>query len=285
VPLTVTDFLRLPAVKPDAVSRYGDGPDTFGHLHRPAGAGPHPVGIVLHGGCWQAPYDLRPMGSLCAALAREGIAAWSLEYRRLGGGGGWPATFLDVAAGADHLRALADAHALDLSRVVTLGHSAGGHLALWLAARHRLPAHAELATRDPLAVRGVVALAALGDLAEGLRLGLCGEACGLVLGGAPEPPAGREAQGSPARLLPLGVPHRHIVGAEDTIVPPGYVRAFVESAARAGDDARVQVIADAGHFECASPATVMWPVVLAATRELLGAAEERGEWQAFRRGS
>jgi pimeloyl-ACP methyl ester carboxylesterase len=139
--------------------------------------------------------------------------------------------------------------------------------------------------RDPLPLRGVVALAALGDLAEGRRLGLCGDACGHVLGGAPEPPPGREDQGSPVRLLPLGVPHRHVVGAEDAIVPPGYVSAFVDAAVRAGDDASVRVIADAGHFECASPSTATWPAVLAAARELLGAERDRGEWQSFRRGS
>ena len=90
---------------------------------------------LLHGGCWQAEYGLTPLGQLAQAIADRGAAVWSIEYRRLGNGGGWPATFLDAGAALDHLRTLADEYALDLRRVVTAGHSAGGHLALWLAGR------------------------------------------------------------------------------------------------------------------------------------------------------
>ena len=122
------------------VHSYGGSPSEVGELFVPSGAGPHPVAVVVHGGYWRAQYDRSLMEGLCLDLAAHGMVAWNLEYRRVGGGGGWPQTFLDVAAGVD---ALADvAAALDLSRVVAVGHSAGGQLALWAAARGTLPAEA-----------------------------------------------------------------------------------------------------------------------------------------------
>jgi len=140
------DYLKLPCVPPQHTYAYGPEASQFGHLYLPPGRGSRPVILVIHGGCWQAEYGLLPMSALCSALAGEGLAVWNLEYRRLGDGGGWPATFHDVAAGADFLRTIAASHELDLDRLVALGHSAGGHLALWLAGRHRLPAGSELAS-------------------------------------------------------------------------------------------------------------------------------------------
>ena len=137
--MSAGDVLALP--RPEAQHRiaYGPGPQQFGELRLPDGAGPHPVVIVVHGGCWLAEYDLGYMSSLAAALTADGVATWSIEYRRVGDdGGGWPGTFDDVGAAADHLREIAAEHELDLERVVAVGHSAGGHLALWLAARHGL---------------------------------------------------------------------------------------------------------------------------------------------------
>ncbi len=284
--LTTADYLRLPEVAPDAVIRYGADADAFVHLYRPAGAGPHPVAIVLHGGCWEAPYGLEPLGGLCRALAHEGIAAWSVEYRRIGGGGGWPATFGDVAAAADAVRTHAHAHALDPARAIALGHSAGGHLALWLATRASLPAGHALRGAAPLALRGVVGLAAIADLAAARREGICGgDVVAALLGGEPEAVPDRLALGSPAARLPLRVPHRHVVGANDPIVPPPHVRAFVDAARAAGDDARIDVLPHAGHFEPVLPHGAAWPAVRDAARELAGLRPRGGEWQAQRRGS
>ena len=122
---------------------YGPGTDRFGELWRPAGDGPWPVVALLHGGFWRARRTLELMRPLAADLAGRGFAAWNLEYRRVGQpGGGWPGTFQDVAAGLDHLAELAGREPLDLDRLVVAGHSAGGHLALWSAARPGLPAGA-----------------------------------------------------------------------------------------------------------------------------------------------
>lgn len=266
--LTVDDYQRWPAAPADLRHAYGPHPDQFGDLYLPVTPGPHPVIILLHGGCWRERFGLGPLGPLNLALRGAGLAVWSLEYRRIDGAGGWPATFQDVAAGADALRELAPRYGLDLGRVLAAGHSAGGHLALWLAARLRLPPGSPLASPDPLPLRGVVALAALADLAEGARRQLCGTAIAELLAAAPDREAAY-AQASPAALLPLGVPQRHIVGADDPIVPADYLRDYVGQARAAGDDATLTVLPGAGHFEPVSPAGPAWDAVLAAVRELL----------------
>ena len=172
-------------------------------LRLPKGPGPHPVVILVHGGCWQAPWGFDHVRSLAAALTAEGYATWSLEYRRLGDpGGGWPGTFEDVARGADHLREAAKAHPLDLDRVVALGHSAGGQLALWLAARPRLPAGSPLHAAQPLRLRGVVSLAGITDLRAGAEGGVCGDAIPQLLGGPPQDQADRAGPGVADRARP-----------------------------------------------------------------------------------
>ncbi len=264
--LTTDDYMAQPPGRPDLRAPYGAHPDQFGELYLPAGAGPHPPVVLIHGGCWRDQYGLAPLGPLCEALRSAGYAVWSLEYRRLGGGGGWPATFADIAAGADALRRL-DAP-LDLGRAVAAGHSAGGHLALWLAARPRLPRTSALWSADPLPIRGVLALAGLADLAAAAGRTLCGTAVPELLGGPPDARPERYAEASPAALLPLGVPHAHLVGANDTIVPPDYLEAFVAAARAAGDAATLTVLPDAGHFEVVAPAPPAWDALLAALREL-----------------
>lgn len=264
--LITDDYLALPPGQPHLRAAYGPHPDQFGELYLPEGAGPHPAVVLIHGGCWRAQYGLAPLGPLCEALRGAGYAVWSLEYRRLGGGGGWPTTLADIAAGADALRRLGAP--VDLGRVVAAGHSAGGHLALWLAARPRLPSASELWDADPLPITGVLALAALGDLAEAARRSLCGTAVVELLSGAPHERSERYALASPAELLPLGVPHSHIVGAHDAIVPPDYLAAFVARARETGDDATLTVLPAAAHFEVVVPAAPALGAVLAALGEL-----------------
>ena len=269
VPLSVEDYLKLPEARPSHRLSYGLDREQFGDLYLPAGAGPHPVVVLLHGGCWQAKYALGPLGGLCAAFAGEGYAVWNLEYRRLGNGGGWPATFLDVAAGADLLRSISQRHALDLSRVIAAGHSAGGHLAAWLGARHRLPVTSALVSPGPLRLRGVLTLAGIIDLAEGMKRKLCGGACGQLLGGTPDQVPDRYAQASPTELAPLGIPQWHLAGLADTVVPPDYVQ---QSSARMGlsDSVRIEVIGAAGHFELVQPSGPAWDAVRTAARRLFG---------------
>lgn len=266
--LSVDDYLALPIGRPDLRVAYGPHPDQFGELYLPAGAGPHPAVVLIHGGCWRAQFGLAPLGSLCAAMRAAGYAVWSLEYRRVGGGGGWPTTLHDVAAGADAIRGLGAP--IDDTRVLTAGHSAGGHLALWLAGRPQLSRTAALWSADPLPVRGVLALAALGDLAEAAARGLCGTAVSELLGGEPHERPERYAEASPATLLPLGLAHAHLVGAGDSIVPPAYVEQFVRRAGAAGDDATVTVLPEAGHFDVVAPVGPAWEAVQSALARLVG---------------
>ncbi len=270
--LTTAEALALAQPAADHRIPYGPDPLQFGELRLPKGDGPFPVAIVLHGGCWLADYDLGYVAGLATAVAAEGIVTWSLEYRRVGDdGGGWPGTFLDVAAGADHLRALADRFPLDLDRAVAVGHSAGGHLALWLAARHRLPPGSPVTTGEPLTLLGVVGLAPIADLAAYASEEGCGAAVPGLLGGSPGEVRDRVALVSPVQLLPLGAPQHLLVGDADPIVPPALVRAYAEAALTAGDDVVVTVLPAAGHFEPVVPAGSVWPQVLEAVRALLEA--------------
>ncbi len=275
-PMTSQDLLALPQPAADVTMAYGAAPQQFAELRLPKGPGPHPVVVVLHGGCWQTPWGLDHIRSFCAAVTAEGHATWSLEYRRLGDpGGGWPGTFEDVARGADHLRQVAREHPLDLDRVVAVGHSAGGHLALWLAARPRVPDGTPLRGDSPLALRGVVSLAGIPDLREGARRSVCGDAIPRLLGGPPAEHEDRIRLGSPRELLPLGVPQRLVCGSRDGIVPPELSTEYADAAQRAGDPVDVHIVRGAGHFELVNPDSGAWPAVRAALGKLLPAPPQR----------
>ncbi|MCP3103729.1 alpha/beta hydrolase [Myxococcus sp. K15C18031901] len=261
----------LEAAAPSADVRipYGPGPHHFGDLRLPAGPGPHPVVVALHGGFWRAKYDLSHLGHLCAALTAEGFATWSLEFRRIGHeGGAFPGTLADAALGADFLRTLAGTHGLDLARVVVLGHSAGGHLALWLGARHRLPAADPLHVEAPLRPKGVVALAAVSDLARAFALRLGDGVVESFVGGSPEAVPERYRSASPAELQPLGIPQVLVHGTDDDTVPVSLSEEFTERGRALGDDVRQITLAGAGHFEVVDPRSAEWPLVLQAVRSL-----------------
>jgi pimeloyl-ACP methyl ester carboxylesterase len=270
-PMTVAKLEGSPAIPVDHRLFYGPDPSQFGDLYLPRQTGPHPVVIVVHGGCWWARVGLDYLGELCKAFTGEGFAVWNVEYRRLGNGGGWPMTFLDVARSADFLRELAEIYALNLSRVVAVGHSAGGHLALWLAGRHRLPTDSPLYTRTPLPLGGVVSLAGVGDLVEEANCQLCGGACQELMGGSPEAEWQRYRQGSPKELLPLGVTQWHIVGSAGLIVPVDTVQQYVTVAAQY-DPVQLDILPDVGHFEFSAPASPAWPAVRHAVHTLLAKA-------------
>lgn len=262
------DVLTRPAPRADERIRYGDDPSQFGDLRLPPGPGPHPVVAFVHGGCWRAEYDLAHAGHICAALTATGLATWSIEYRRLGNGGGWPATFLDVARALDHLPAIAGTYGLDLGRVVAAGHSAGGHLAAWLAARHRLPREDPAHVEAP-ALRGVVPVAGLVDLTRASELGLCGGSVDLLLGGAPAKVPGRYALASPFELLPLHVPQILVSGGRDTIAPTEIAERYAARARERGDDVRLVTIPEADHFDLIDPTSPHFPPVRDAVLSLL----------------
>jgi len=237
----------------------------------PVPPGPFPVVVLLHGGFWKAMYTMRLMTALASDVMGRGWAAWNLEYRRVGSfpAGGWPATFDDVAAGIDHLGTLAGPYRLDLDRVVAVGHSAGGHLALWAAGRSRLPAGAPgVPVGVPL--RGAVGLGAVSDLARAAALGLGGGAVDRLLGGSPERRPERYAIADPAALVPLGVPQVLVHGADDGVVPVTMSRDYVDRAVAAGDQAVMAALPGVGHMELIDPASPAWAVAVAEIERLLG---------------
>ena len=266
--------MQFPAIAADRRLAYGPGGERFGDLYLPRRAVPHyvtglhPVAIVLHGGCWQARYGLAPLGRLCAALAAEGLAVWNVEYRRLDNGGGWPLTFMDVAAAADALRRMAPVYHLDLARVISIGHSAGGHLALWLAGRHHLPASSLLYSAAPLPLCGVLSLAGVPDLAAALKEGLCGDAAAKLAGGLPSEVPAHYQQASPIEMLPLGVRQWHIIGRDDDTVHVDYLQRYAAVAAQ-HDPVQLDILPDAGHFEVVDPRAPAWAAVRDAALALV----------------
>jgi acetyl esterase/lipase len=260
--LAAQSILDIPAAAPGAHLAYGKNEFQFGELHLPEGKGPHPVAMVIHGGYWRARYDLRHLGHFCAALAKAGMAAWSLEYRRLGNeGGGFPGTLDDVRAGAAFLEKIAGEKRLDMRRVVATGHSAGGQLVLWLAKQRVLP------------LKGVVPLAPVADLRRAWELKLSSNVAADFLGGSPEEVPDRYRQASPMEMLPLGVRQRVIHGDRDEEVPLSISREFIAAARRSGDDATLTEVAGAGHFELIDPissgGTAAWVRVRDTIEKLL----------------
>jgi acetyl esterase/lipase len=209
---------------------YGSHPSQRADLHLPSGPGPYPVSILIHGGSWHKRYGKIVMRGLAADLLRRGSAVWNIEYRRLGEGGGWPATFADVAAAIDHL-ALLEAR-LDLDDVTVIGHSAGGHLALWAASRGSLPEGAPGAG-PVLQPRRAVGQAPVSDLAGAYRL-WHGGAVQALMGGSPEQLPERYAIGDPIALLPVPVPVLLVHGSDDRTVSIKLSRHYLE-VARASD--------------------------------------------------
>ena len=270
--MTPANYTQLPVVKGDVRYAYGSQEDQFGELFRPSTPAPdsgYPTVALLHGGCWRQAFGAEPMGQLARAIAQLGVAVWNLEYRRLDGAGGWPQTFEDISNGVDWLKVIAKDESLDLDKAAVAGHSAGGHLALWASARHRLPADSELANESPLPLRAAISLAGIGDLDDANLREICRGAPAQLMGGLADERPDRYASGSPRRLLPLGVPQFHICGTQDVLVPIDHVRGFVQHASEAGDDAWLTEVPDAGHFEIVIAGSSAWPTVEAVFRDVL----------------
>lgn len=263
----------MPLPEPGERIPYGDGPQQFGELRMPKGEGPFPVIVLIHGGCWQSAFDFVYMTRLAAWLTDRGVATWTIEYRRIGDdGGGWPGTFLDAAGATDALREIAKKAPINLKRVYAAGHSAGGQLALWFATRDRLPESSALYRKNPLAIHGVLGLAAIANLAA-YRVGpagSCHSSVDQLLGGTPEHVAGRYAETSPQERLPLGVPQIFIQSESDPIVDPASVRDYAAAAEKSGDKVTILPLPGAGHFEASVPLPETEAIFEKALRLLLG---------------
>jgi acetyl esterase/lipase len=268
------DLQALPARPADHRVAYGEDPNQFAELRLPAGAGPHPVAVLIHGGCWKAEYaTLRDLGPMGDALKEEGIASWNIEYRRGGhSGGGFPGTYQDVGRAIDRLREAAPEHNLDLARVAVIGHSAGGHLAMWAGMRQRLSPQSLLYIANPLRLRGVINLAGTIDMRENIARmeSMCRDTVVTkMLGGTPSTVGERYRDVSATDRVPLGIPQILVWGEHEDFVPRPLAERHVDAAVKAGDRARLIVVPAAGHFESASPTSSAWPVVLQAIRSLL----------------
>ena len=233
---------------------YGSHRDHVGDLHLPEGDEPHPIVVILHGGFWRDLYDRAYIRPLADDLARRGYAAWNLEFRRMGppaGEGGYPMTLDDVSAGIDYLDALAGDHQLDIDRVAFLGHSAGGHLALWAAGR----------ANAIVAPAVVFALAGVGDLRLAHEMGLGAGAVELFMGAPPDAMADAYAVASPAERLPTGIAQVLVHGTADENVPIVVARRYYEAARAAGEDIELLEF-DTEHMSLVDPGHESWQAVL-----------------------
>jgi acetyl esterase/lipase len=268
---------QMPASEDRRTLRYGEGESQFAHLYLPATApdgGPARPGgrlavvALIHGGFWQQGYDLSLMDDLVRDLVARGWAVLNIEYRRVGeDGGGWPGTFEDVGAAID-LIATTDGTLLDPERVVTVGHSAGGHLALWAAARAGLPAGAPGA-EPAVQPAGAIGQAPVADLVACAEADLGVGACQQLLGGSPAEVPERYNLGSPASRLPIGVPQVLIHGTVDDRVPVDQSRGYTAAADAAGDDVTLVEIDGADHFTHLNPISASWLAAIDALHTLV----------------
>ena len=244
---------------------YGTASSQFGELFLPQQTvGKAPVVVMVHGGCWQLPHSLDLMRPLAEDLRSNGVAVWNIEYRRLNeSGSGYPGTFSDVGAAVDALRGLATRYPIDISHVAVVGHSAGGDLALWAAARPRLPAGSALKTTDPLPIGFAVTLAGIDDLVAYHDKGPACGGPGTIETLIDLRKRGPSAYGdtSPRALLPIGVEQLIVSGDEDNIVPAVFGRDYAAAATAAGDKVTAIELHGDNHFTQIDPASPGWAKV------------------------
>ena len=275
-PMTLDDYLALNGPAPTARIAYGSAPSQFAELFRPAGAGPFPVVVLVHGGCWTIKFGgIRQMRNVAGALAAQGIAVWNVEYRRSDEeGGGYPGTYQDMNAALDKLGAEAGKYQLDTSRIVAMGHSAGGQLVQWIAGRSRIPASSPLFHPNPLPVREIISLGGLADLRneKDLIKASCGrdtaELAGMPSAARPDVFADTNA----AELLPNGSHTLLVTGELDTISPPRVAFAYAARARQAGDQAEVLILPGASHYDEVAATSPSWQLMLPSIRAALGIA-------------
>ena len=243
----------LPRDIADYRIEYGKDALQFGELRLPETSGPHPVIVFIHGGCWLNQFSLDHVSAMSRALANQGYGVWTPEYRRVGdAGGGWPGTFEDIVSSVAALRELAPKFPLDLGRTVVIGHSAGGHLALWLAAQNRF------------SLRGVISLAGICDLKAYERHGNdCAASLPGLIGGTSREGPERWAMADPIELLPIRTLVSLIHGDRDQIVPLSQSGAFA-----AAEGCELQVIKGGGHFDMVSPHAWAFDVINQTLRRM-----------------
>lgn len=249
----------LPASPATVTAKYGSDALQFGELRLPAGKGPFPVAIVVHGGCWTRGFaSVRMTAPIASALAARGVATWNVEYRQVGdAGAGWPGTFRDWGAATDQLRTLARVHPLDLQRVAVVGHSAGAHAALWIAARDQLRRQREIGVANPLPIHAAFAIDGPADLAGlvGADAQICGKpVIAPLMGGTPAQRPERYRWASPQQLLATSASQFLVASA---VLTATEARHYAELIQRRGGKAQVLEL-PAGHFDVIAPGQPGW---------------------------
>jgi acetyl esterase/lipase len=273
-PMTLADYLALTGPAPTAKIAYGSAPSQYAELFRPAGDGPFPVAVLVHGGCWTIKFGgIEQMRNLAGALAAQGIAVWNVEYRRVDEeGGGYPGTYQDMNAALDLLGAQAGRQHLDLGRIVAIGHSAGGQLVQWIAGRERIPQSSPLFRAKPLPVRQIISLGGLADLRN--ERALIRASCGrdtVDLAGSPSLTRPDVfADTNAAELMPNGSQTVLINGELDTVSPPRAAHDYAARARAAGDRANVIILPGASHYDEVAASSPSFKLVLPAIRRALG---------------
>ncbi len=262
------DLLTRTRPEPTATITYGSDSLQVADLWLPDGRGPHPTVLMVHGGCWQTEIaDRTIMNWIANDLRRRGIAVWNIDYRGVDRpGGGYPGTFLDAASAADALRVHAARYRLDLSRLTAVGHSAGGHLAMWLAARPRLARSSALRTGTPIPIRTVVSLGGLPDLEQAARPP--GSGCGTEVIGKIS--GGHYTETSLPRLAPLGIRQVLVNGVQDRIIPTAYATDYAAAMRAKGDSVVVRMVDRTGHVELIAPDSVAWRTAVEEIDKALG---------------
>jgi acetyl esterase/lipase len=255
----------------DERTHYGSDPNQFADLRFPNEKGRSPLLFVVHGGFWQSRYDLSHIGHLCAALTSKGIITCSIEYRRIGNpGGGWPGTFQDVSlATRNLLQKMWNDSRFDRDRTAIVGHSAGGHLALWLVGSHRVSKSSPLHDNPRRNIGGAISLAGVSDLRLAWRQRLGHGIVTQLMEGTPDEYPDRYDAGSPIELLPMGARQVLVHGVADDIVPVSQSEAFVQRAEKLGDRPALVKLDGTAHFELIDPESKAWPSVARAVLSLL----------------
>ena len=273
-PMKLADYMALSGPAPTLTLAYGKAPSQFAELFRPAGAGPFPVAVLVHGGCWTKEFGgIKQLRNLAGALQAQGIAVWNVEYRRVDEeGGGYPGTYQDINAAVELLGAQAQPQQLDLKRVVAIGHSAGGQLVQWLAGRQRIAAGSPLFQPSFVPVRQIISLGGLADLRR--EQALIKSSCDrdmVDLTGVPS--AARPdvfSDTNAAELIPNGSHTVLITGEFDTVSPPRVAHDYAARAKAAGDSAAVIILPGASHYDEVAAASPSFKLVLPAIRAALG---------------
>jgi acetyl esterase/lipase len=243
---------------------YGEDPYQFVELFIPRKKGPCPIIFFIHGGFWKSAYDVAHARHICKALTEKlGVATVNIEYRRIGStGGGWPFTFQDVGAAADFLPTISEKFNLDLSRAVSMGHSAGGHLAFWVAMRAKIQDKSSpLFSKDPFKFKTTISLAGVVNLKRAYELKLGGGIVKELIGGDTEKFSKRYNEASPFELMPCGVPMVLIHGVEDEVVPFSLSKEFAEKASSLHENMRLVGLKRTGHFELIDPKSKQFSIV------------------------